>query len=53
MAFNTPDSITDRELKLEAYLNKKDLTLELNLASPWKKANMKGTFDFSFTNSIA
>lgn len=43
MAFNTPGSTVDRALSLDLDLNKVAKSVDVSLASPWKKAALKGT----------
>ncbi|XP_071116773.1 uncharacterized protein [Haliotis cracherodii] len=46
ISVNTPGSRTDRSLAFDFLLNKKDKDLEINLASPWKKAAFKGSMAY-------
>ncbi|XP_046557704.1 uncharacterized protein LOC124266908 [Haliotis rubra] len=50
IALNTPGSRTDRSLAFDFLLNRKTKDLEINLASPWKKAAFKGSMAYESKN---
>jgi len=43
VSFNTPGSRVDRELTTEFRLNRQEREAQLNLKSPWKKLNVRGS----------
>ena len=39
---NTPDSLVDRQFKVDVNVDKKDLGVDVEIASPWTKAFVHG-----------
>jgi len=43
LSFNTPRSRVDRELTTELHINRRQRQVQLDVKTPWKKVNIRGS----------